>query len=177
MLSQSGEHDGSPINQLAQTLEQLLFKTAPSFREYADTKTLKSRIRLLTVSLLRRRMKKRHVQTRGEALRAALGVERLVEVTELVHTVKQLRLVRTSWGCRRCENDALCILPKENASSFTPQEQVPPPVRSLFFETALVQAFDNAPVERVLQLDWETMIDQARYNIRRYNSWCEESER
>ena len=179
MLSQSSEYDGSHINQLAQSLEQLLFKTAPSFREYADTKTLKSRIRLLTVSLLRRRMRKRQLQTRAEALRATLGVERLAEASTLVHTVKQLRLARTSRGCRQCESedDALCTSREENISPFAAQEQLPSPVRSLFFETALVDAFDSAPAERMPHLDWETMIDQARCNIHRYSSWCEESGR
>ena len=177
MLSQSGEHDGSPINQLAQTLEQLLFKTAPSFREYADTKTLKSRIRLLTVSLLRRRMKKRQGQNRGEVLEATLGVKRLAEVTTLVQDVKQLRLERTSQGCLQCEGNALCTLPTERTAPFAAQKQIPSSVRSLFFETSLVHAFDSAPLERLPQLDWETMIDEARNTIRRYNDWCEESRR
>ncbi|KAI2495499.1 hypothetical protein MHU86_18995 [Fragilaria crotonensis] len=91
MLSQSGEHEGYKIIQLAQSLEQLLFKTAPSFREYANTKTLKDRIRLLTVSLLRRRLKKRQVPSREEALKGALGAERFRQAGELTHEVKQLR--------------------------------------------------------------------------------------
>jgi hypothetical protein len=177
MLSHSGEHDGCKVIQIAQSLEQLLFKTAPTFRDYANTKTLKSRIRLLTVSLLRRRLKKRQIPSREEALKSSLGAELFLEVWQLSREVKLLRLNRISLNCQSCRGNEMCTLPSERPLPFKAQEQLPVPVRSLFFETDLVQAFDSAPVDRIPQLDWKTMIEQARNSIRLYNDWCEQSNR
>jgi hypothetical protein len=100
MLSQTNQqHDEFPISKLAHALEQHLYKTAPSFRDYADLKTLKSRIRLITVTLLRRRLRKRQKPTRDESLHQVLGKERFVQVKDLVSEVKRLRLERLASEC------------------------------------------------------------------------------
>lgn len=152
-----------------------MFKTAPSFREYSDTKTLDSRLRLVLASLLRRRLKKAQKVSRTDVLRQHLGEEGYRTLEQLVHEVKQLRLERLSRDCAKCKRDGTCsIRPGQNAFF---SGEVPQPVRELFFNTSLVQSFDYAPAEKISELDWSRMIEETRTNIQRYNEWESESTR
>lgn len=172
-LAQTIKQEDSPLPKLAEALEQHLYKTAPSFREHADSKTLGSRIRLVTVALLQRRAKKNQKLTRGDVLKQVLGKERCLEAAELVQEVKMMRLQRLSRDCPNC-NDGSFSISDGNNPIFEAQESVPVPVRSLFFNTALVQAFETTPPERIPQLEWETMMDEARLNVQNYKMWDQE---
>ena len=177
MLSHKGEHDGMPVNQLAEALERHLFKTAPSVRHYADVKTLRLRVQLLTVALLRRRLKQRQTPTRSETIKQCLGFEKFEEISELVKTIKHMRLIHIADGCQTCNGNQSCSLSlnssnkKGSEQRLTGQERIPVPVRLLFFEMAIVEAFENTPVERIPELPWDEMIQQAHTNIQIYQEW------
>lgn len=165
-----------PKAKLAQALEQHLFKTAPSFREYSNsTKTLDSRLRLVLTSLLRRRLRKAQKVLRIDVMRQHLGEEGYHTVEQLVHEVKQLRLERLSRDCAKCNRDGSCPLRPGHNAFFS--GAVPQPVRELFFNTSLMQSFEYAPAEKISELDWFSMIEQTRTNIQRYNEWGSESTR
>lgn len=177
MLSQTNQHhDEFPVGKLAKVLEQHLYKTAPSFREYADLDSLKSRIRLVTVSLLRRRLKKRQQPTRDESLQQVLGVDRFNQVKNLVCEVKMLRLERlasecsSSFCCRQKRRDYTTLSSKS-------QETISWPLRCLFFKTTLVEAFESAPVNRIAELNWDAMMEEARLNIQSYNGMDQDTNR
>jgi hypothetical protein len=177
MLSQTNQqHDEFPISKLAHVLEQHLYKTAPSFRDYADLKTLKSRIRLITVTLLRRRLRKRQKPTRDESLHQVLGKERFFQVKDLVSEVKRLRLERlasecSGFGCRQKRRDDTCVRTPSSKS----QETISWPMRCLFFKTTLVEAFESAPVNRIGELNWDAMMEEARFNVQSYIRWEKET--
>jgi hypothetical protein len=173
MLSQKMKEETSPLPKLAEALEQHLYKTAPSFREYADCQTLNSRIRFVTVALLRRRAKKNQNLTRGDVLKQILGKERCLEATKLVQDVKMMRLGRLAICCPKYKAGLRSISGGKN-DSFEAQEAIPVPVRSLFFNTALVQAFETTPVERIPLINWDTMMEEARFNVQNYNEWDQE---
>jgi len=173
-LSQKIKQEDYPLSQLAQAFEERLYKTTPSFREHTDSKTLSSRIRLVTVALLRRRAKKNHKLTRGHVLKQVLGEERCLEAAELVQEVKLLRLQRLARDCPKCKDEA-CSISNGKNPPFEPQESIPVPIRSLFFNTALVQAFETTPTERIPQLDWDTMMEEARLNVQTYEEWDQEA--
>jgi hypothetical protein len=177
LLQTNQQHEDFPVDKLAQVLEQHLYKTAPSFRDYADIKSLKSRIRLVTVALLRRRLKKRQQPTREESLQQELGEERFGQVKKLVLEVKRLRLelmaseCSSSVCCRQKQRDETC----GRTLSAKSQELISWPTRCLFFKTTLVESFETAPVHRIPELNWDAMIAEAHLNILNYNGWDQET--
>jgi hypothetical protein len=49
------------------------------------------------------------------------------------------------------------------------QENFPFVVRNLFFDTALIDAFEKTPVQRISSLDWDDLIDTAEKNFKAYH--------
>lgn len=128
----------------------------------------------MLASLLRRRMQKAQKISRKDVLRQHLGEGGYRTVEQLVHEVKTLRLERLSRDCAKCQRDGVCpIRPGRNNPSFA--GVVPVPVRALFFNTSLVQSFVSASIEKIPDLQWEAMIEEARINIQQYQDWESES--
>ena len=107
-------------------------------------------------------------------LKKVLGEERCLEAAELVQEVKLLRLKRLARNCPGYKGKPGCISDGKNPP-LEKQESVPAPMRSLFFNTALVQAFETTPTERIPQLDWDTMMEEARLNVQTYEEWDQEA--
>lgn len=173
-MRQTIESDDSPVPTLAKALEQHLYKTAPSFREYADSKTLNSRLRLVTVALMARRRKQQQKLSRTDMLQQVLGEERFQEAAQLSKQVRMLRLQRLVRDCPKCKQDGTCPIDGGSLSNnvpFTAQGTVPEPVQALFFKTELVQAFDTTPAELIRMINWEDLLDEARSNMERYQEW------
>lgn len=155
-----------PVTTLAQLLENHLFSTAPSFEAYADQGTLNSRLRLITVALLRRRLRRGQKHLRSNVLKAHLGLLKYNEVMQLVHTIKALQFARVSISCASCPREGPC-----DASSIPAQRALPAEVRNIFFNTHLLRAVESVAVERIPLLPWDMMIGNAKANIRAYQDW------
>lgn len=56
--------------------------------------------------------------------------------------------------------------------SFEKDTVLPQPVRNLFFGTALLDAFEKSPVERIQQMDWNALVAQAEENLGAYSEWA-----
>lgn len=56
--------------------------------------------------------------------------------------------------------------------SFEKDTVLPQPVRNLFFGTALLDAFEKSPVERIQQMDWNALVAQAEENLGAYSQWA-----
>lgn len=165
-----------PLSTLADALEKHLHKIAPTFREYTDSKTLNSRLRLVTVALLRRRRKEQQRTSRLDVLIQVIGEEQYREAAQLVSQVKLLRLQRLARDFPRCAKDGTCEISGGSFNTpFEAQDKVPEPVRLLFFRTQLVQSFENAPSERIPVIRWNDLLEEARSNMERYREWDQEN--
>lgn len=152
---------------LAQKLEALLFHNAPSFEVYADTDTLDSRIRLAAIALVsRQRLRKAHEKKdRRQALIKALGNEKYQEVCDTVKQVQDLRLR----GAASCRCTTTCC--RKPIKPIPGQRVMPSAVRNLFFETKLIDATENTPVDKISSLDWEGMMAEAERNMKAFREW------
>lgn len=146
----------------AKVLEEMLFRSANTFSAYQDMSTLESRIRIVvTVKLQRRMMQaKRNITARQQALQKCLQEANYSKAANLVQEIqlaknKKVATMKCSGGqCSR------------GGPSF--KENFPLAVRNLFFNTALIDAFEKAPVQRLSSLDWDTLIQVAEKNLDEY---------
>mmetsp|Transcript_9199 Transcript_9199/g.21191 ORF Transcript_9199/g.21191 Transcript_9199/m.21191 type:complete len:233 (+) Transcript_9199:370-1068(+) len=170
LLQSAPDQDGLVATKnFAQALERHLYKTAPSFEAFADQSTLQSRLRLVTVALLRRKMRKAQRNERPAVLMRLMGPRNYKKAKDLVEEVRAMRLDRTSQSCPCSSTSPTCSL--GGSSSIKAQETLPEPLRRLFFGTHLVSAFGTAPVDKLASLDWPALMQQASENILRYRHW------
>lgn len=152
---------------LAKKLEALLFHNAPTFEIYADVETLDSRIRLAAIALVsRQRLKKaQEKKDRHQALIKALGEDKYQEVCDTVKAVQDLRL-RGAASCR-----CTATVCQKQIKPIPGQRVMPTAVRNFFFETNLIDAAENTPLDKVSSLDWDDMVSQARENMSAFQEW------
>lgn len=144
-----------------------MFHNAPTFEIYADVATLDSRIRLAAIALVsRQRLKKaQEKKDRRQALQKALGETKYQQVCDTVKAVQDLRLR----GAASCRCTTTCCQAKK--MSIPGQRVMPSAVRNLFFETELIDAAETTPLDKIPTLDWDTMISQARANMKAFEEW------
>jgi hypothetical protein len=159
---------------LADDIEKQLFRSAQSFRHYADASTFKSRLLLASMTLIRRRIKKSQKQSRQEVLQQVLGNERFLVVQQIVQIIKDLKIQALMKGSL---NTAIQSAKQKESSipMMKAQGNIPQPARSLFFNTAIVTSFETASVSLIPSLDWDSMIRDAQENIKAFKEWELES--
>ena len=166
----------STTHRVAHNLEQQLFRSSPSFRHYVDASTLKSRLLLASMTIIRKRMKKSQSQSRNEVLLQVLGQERLHVVQQIVQTIKDMKIQALMKGSL---NGNIHAKSTQNESSSYPmiksQGSIPQPARALFFNTTIVTSFESASVSLIPTLDWDSMIRDAQDNINAFKEWELES--
>jgi hypothetical protein len=123
--------------------------------------------------MIRRRLQKGRRVERSEVLKTHLGDDKYKEVLELANEIKLLRLNRIAIGCGSCPRFGPC---ERKMVSISAQKVMPLAVRNLFFNTSLQQAVETANAESIPQLPWDTMIEQAKSNIKAYIEWNERKE-
>ena len=158
------DNNSSSRKTLAQLLEKDLYNNAHDIEQYEDLSTLDSRIRLAALACLSRvRVKKIQKFSRRQTLHNTLGEAKYQEVCNLVKAIQDLRSqVAESLRCTtKCET-RLTTLGKQT---------MPPAVRNLFFNTQLIIATENTPLDRIELEKWDTMIEQARGNILAFQEW------
>jgi hypothetical protein len=144
----------------AKCLEQLLFQSASSFEIYQDLSTLDSRIRTVVAVKVQRRMQASSKKNRSQVLRKTLGRARYAKALELVREIQLSKNQKVA--TMKCTG-GVCTRPF--------RQSFPPVVRNLFFETALMDAFERSPVEKIPPMDWDGLITNAEENLRAYHQW------
>lgn len=51
------------------------------------------------------------------------------------------------------------------------QRVMPSEVRNLFFETKLIDAAENTPLDKISSLDWDVLVANAQANIKAFHEW------
>lgn len=169
----TGGEDVKLQNQkLAESLEKHLYRTAPTWDFYADMGTFESRVRLITCRVMKRRERKKQSEPpRLEVLKDALGSENFQKVTKLVNEVRTIRFKRCTEACASCQGSA-CALPKATKEKPIPgNQEMPLPIRRIFFDEKLVDAYEKANVGTLATLDWDSMIQAAQTTIEEYGAW------
>jgi hypothetical protein len=163
------------IHKIAVNLEKRLYKSAVSFESYCDMRTLESRLKVVLYEWTsQRRDKKRRRSSltkrrRSQFLKEKLGRAGYALAEWLVVEIKQKRTSLASESCAQCQirNPDISI-----TSSFG--EQLPLPVRNLFFNTPLVDVFETYSLQRLQYYGHhylEELIVQAEKTMREYDDW------
>jgi hypothetical protein len=152
------------ISQLAKRLEQLLFQSATSFESYCELPTLEPRLRIVLTVQLQRRLSKSSKLNRGRILRKILGKAKFNRVQDLV---RDIRLQKNKKVATMKCSGGTCSLPF--------RQRLPQPVRDLFFNTSLLDAFERSPLENSPILEWDALIAAAEDNLQAYHEWANEN--
>jgi len=173
----------SSINneELAKALENHLYRRAPNFKAYADKSTLNSRLRVLTLAVLRRRLKnksKTTPKTMGEnrliAIKKSVGdTEKYSKICQLANKVRSLRLQHCATACGSCQRTGgVCPMASAQSERFVQAgSKIPPPVRNLFFDTPLLVALEKTPLDRISEFDWDESMKNTEQIIETYQEW------
>lgn len=165
------------ITRAAKYLEQYLFRTAYSFEDYGDLSTLDQRIQIFLTVQVKRRLVKNCKRNRTETLRLVMGDDRYFIVRDLVRQIKLEK--NTKVASMKCSTGSYCPpnttgggARRSCSISFEKDTVLPQPVRNLSFGTALLDAFEKSPVERIQQMDWNALVAQAEENLGAYSQWA-----
>jgi hypothetical protein len=153
---------------LACALEKRLFLTSTSLNAYSDLSTLDLRLQLIFVAAWRRRQQKNRGTERSDALQAHLGAGKYMKVLELVNKIKMLQFNEIMQYWESCAHSGYC---ESKASSLFAQKAMPEAIRKLYFDMCLLKAVETTPIEHFPYLSWDTLIEEARSNMRSYEEW------
>jgi hypothetical protein len=159
-FSGKGKDKDQVLKKLAKFLEQLLFQSSSSFAEYSDLSTLENRMRLELTVKLQRRLTMSTKQKRTQILIQILGKKKFIRVKKLVATIKLEKNKKVA--TMKCSGE-VCSIPFRGS--------LPQVVRDLFFETALLDAFERSSLEKIAKLDWDVLMTNAEDNLRAYQVW------
>jgi hypothetical protein len=104
----------------------------------------------------------------SQVLQQQLGLERYNYISNLVTNVKVEKNELAGMACPKCE---VKRGPKKGAFG----EQLPGPVRDLFFNTPILDVFENYSLQRVAHINWDTLLTQAEKHLQAYNTWKAEN--
>jgi hypothetical protein len=149
------------IKKIAKCLEQFLFQSSSSFSNYSDLSTLESRMCLELTVKLQRRLTMSTKRSRTQILIRTLGKEKYIRLRDLVCEIKLEKNKKVA--TMKCSG-GVCSIPFRGS--------LPRPVRDLFFETALLDAFERSSLERIATFDWNVLMTNAEDNLRAYKVWA-----
>jgi hypothetical protein len=111
--------------------------------------------------MVRRRMcQSTKTKQRTQTLIEILGQHRYIKIQRLIKDIKLVKVKRVA--SLKCNGD-VC------GTAF--HQSLPQQVRKLYFETTLLQAFENYDVERLQRVDWDVLIDEAESNLSAFKQW------
>ena len=100
-------------------------------------------------------------QNRTRILIRTLGVEKYARVQDLVGEIKLEKNKKvTTMKC----SGGVCSIPFRGS--------LPRVVPDLFFETALLDAFERSSLEKIAKFDWDVLMTNAEDNLRAYKVWA-----
>jgi hypothetical protein len=157
------------LQRMAAHLEQRLYQSAPTFGDYCNTTTLETRLKVVMKAMKSRLMHKQKRISNGklriQTLKRRLGTDMHAKTESLVQKIKYEKNELVGSSCAKCH-----FKEGPGASAFS-AKTLPRPVRALFFQTPMVDAFDNYGPQRLETVDWEGMSDQAERNLEAYYEW------
>jgi len=171
------------LRKLASMLEKRLYKSAISFESYCDLQTLESRMRVVLYHLRsqkEKRKKKRQSltsQKRALILKQKMGLQEFARAEWLVYEIRQRKASLAGQSCAQCQMDkSSCSVNTKTTKAKPFGEQLPTPVRDLFFRTPLLDIFGKYPVERIQQpslsrLALQRFVQQAERHMEEYDAW------
>ena len=145
--------DKEQIKKIAKCLEQFLFQSSSSFAVYSDLSTLENRIRLELTVKLQRRLTMSTKRNRTQILVKTLGRGKYIRVQDLVREIKLEKNKKVA--TMKCSG-GVCSIPFRGS--------LPQVVRDLFFETALLDAFERSSLEKIATFDWDVLMTNAEDN-------------
>jgi hypothetical protein len=167
----------------ADALEKLLFARAKSLSDYLSFDSLDDKLKLIMSALIDRKLSKAERKNKMNSRRYVLiealgGVKKYEQVAALVNELKRLQSgqivgrflptpVSSTITTGSKKEDAS---PRERQTTFTSQ-QLDPPVRALFFNARLVNAFDLTPAQELKDIFWEKIICEAEVIIEDFREW------
>jgi hypothetical protein len=180
----------------AKRLEEILFKTSKTVELYADTQTLDRRLQALMAAMQKRKAKatespaaqRRSSQSsttaagkrspadprKREVLRHLLGQEMMTRVFKVLAEIKLIQLGRKVTAGKPYNPIPVCT--RNGCSMMVPcvgDDTVPPPVRNLFFKTAIVAAYEKSTPEQLPKLPWDQLLAQGEARLAAYHEWYE----
>ncbi|CAJ1969730.1 unnamed protein product [Cylindrotheca closterium] len=170
---------------VAKALDMMLFRAAPSFQDYSDLATLEERIRVVVTKKLQQKQhtflkrsragapttnttkKQCSQQAMKKTIRKQILQQVLKEDYETAQDlVRDIKLAKNRKVATFKCFGGVCVRqsPSFQDSSF------PKEIKALFFGTALVDAFDKAPVDKLSSLNWKHLIQVAQSNLDTYRA-------
>lgn len=182
----------------AKRLEEVLFKTSKSVEAYSDPKTLDRRLQRLLSAMQKRKAGKatgssavKAVQqkrrrsslsikspqdlAKQEVLLRVLGQAKMTQVFKIIAEIKLIQLGRKVTAGNPYASIPQCT--RHGCSVMIPcqgDEAVPPPVRNLFFKTAIIAAYEKSSAEQLPGLPWDQLLAQGEARLAAYHEWFQE---
>ncbi|CAB9512674.1 expressed unknown protein [Seminavis robusta] len=178
----------------ARRLEEVLFKTSKSVEAYADSTTLDRRLKMLLAAMQNRKAKKEGgtgtlpaaaapqpqkkaalkpgEMKRREALRKTLGQVKMNRVFKVMAEIKLIQLGREVTEGKPYEPIPMCT--KGGCSFSVPcpgDQKAPKVVRDLFFNTAIIAAYEKSSVALFPSLPWDALLAQGEARLAAYHEW------
>lgn len=179
-------------------LEELLFKTAKSVEAYSDSKTLDRRLKALMAAMQKRKARKAEPsatqqtkerppsrsstskatgramqeQRKRKVLFRLLGQAGMARVFKVIAEIKLIHLGREVTQGNPYAPIKMCTA--QGCSFLVPcqgDQKVPQVVRDLFFNTAIVAAYQKTPAERLPSLPWDQLLVQGEARLAAYHKW------
>lgn len=169
------DHSDQTIHRIAVNLEKRLHMSAVSFKSYSDVETLESRMKVVLFNWKHQRSERKlrrgslTKMKRRLFLKEQLGPSQYDLAFWLVNEIKQRRTSLVSENCGKCQ-----IANPDMPTTATFGEQLPLPVRNLYFSTPLVDVFEKYSLERIQNHGHhylEELVTQARTNLQEYDDW------
>ena len=151
--------------------------------EYQDPSTLRSRFQGMVAAMLEQRIQKAMDEAekfnspsyRIQLISESVGKETAQRVFFLVRQIEHLQRGKPVQD----ESNETDNKPPVPTTSTTPrpafhlsgQQTLPKPVRELFLESSIVNAFYFTPLHLLKDLPWKRLIASTRRSIREYQEW------
>ena len=173
---------------LSARLGKLLAMAAPSGKasDAVDKTTFDMTMRKLESAIQKRRNSKAAApqQSRRQELIQAVGAQRAQQIIALIREIRVLRLRRKDLlGARALESrqPMMCGIGGCSANVYTLKStssngKLAKEVRDIFFNTAIVDALEKAPLSTFEKAPWDLMYEQGQRHVQAYRAWLQEEQ-
>jgi hypothetical protein len=142
---------------------QKMYKDEPS-------RAVDEGLKRVIAAMLNRKARQILPAYRSASLRQALG-DRFEEVMSLANEINLARLDLVKRGCSNVVCLARLQCGDDSCSPRLGGDSIPTPVRRLFFLNRLCRIVKELPVFKFNEQDWESLIVEARSDLRGYRMW------
>jgi hypothetical protein len=184
----NNNNPGANHRRLVCELERILWKQSKHDVDvYSDMSTMQSRLQSLMVLLSIQRSKKQNtvsssstsslsssssMKRRTTTLITLMGRQRYEKAKMLVGVIKQSKLEYMAKHTKNCcSNSKTCCSRPGSPPPPTLPSLLPRPVKKLYFSTRLVPVFEKVPIDRLANVEWERLLEEAQQNLEAFQGW------